>query len=98
MAKSVDLDEDDFEEEVLEKDDHDEEEEFEDEPEEEPSPRGRNTGLTLVLCLLNVGAALGFISLPLFIPDIVLGISLLMLLGAAGLPLSLAACSFFSRP
>jgi spermidine/putrescine transport system permease protein len=36
-------------------------------------------------------AALGFMSLPLFIPDIVLGISLLMLLGAADLPLSLAA-------
>ena len=36
-------------------------------------------------------AVLGFISLPLFIPDIVLGISLLMLLGATGLPLSLAA-------
>jgi spermidine/putrescine transport system permease protein len=35
--------------------------------------------------------ALGFISLPLFIPDIVLGLSLLLLLGAAGLSLSLAA-------
>jgi spermidine/putrescine transport system permease protein len=35
--------------------------------------------------------ALGFISLPLFIPDIVLGLSLLMLTGAAGLPLSLVA-------
>ena len=37
------------------------------------------------------GAALGFISLPLFIPDIVLGLSLMMLLGAMGLSLSLAA-------
>lgn len=36
-------------------------------------------------------ALLGFISLPLFIPDIVLGISLLLLLGAVGFPLSLAA-------
>jgi spermidine/putrescine transport system permease protein len=35
------------------------------------------------------GAALGMISLPLFIPDIVLGISLLLLLGTIGLPLSL---------
>jgi spermidine/putrescine transport system permease protein len=33
---------------------------------------------------------LGFVSLPLFIPDIVLGISLLLLLGAIGFPLSLA--------
>jgi len=41
--------------------------------------------------LRGAGAALGFISLPLFIPDIVLGISLLLLLGASGLPLSLAA-------
>ena len=41
--------------------------------------------------LRGAGAALGFISLPLFIPDIVLGLSLLMLLGAIGLPLSLAA-------
>ena len=41
--------------------------------------------------LRGAGAALGFISLPLFIPDIVLGLSLLMLLGAVGLPLSLAA-------
>ena len=41
--------------------------------------------------LRGAGAALGFISLPLFIPDIVLGLSLLMLLGALGLPLSLAA-------
>ena len=41
--------------------------------------------------LRGAGAALGFISLPLFIPDIVLGLSLLMLLGAMGLPLSLAA-------
>jgi spermidine/putrescine transport system permease protein len=39
----------------------------------------------------GVGPALGFISLPLFIPDIVLGLSLLLLLGAAGLPLSLVA-------
>lgn len=39
----------------------------------------------------GTSAALGFISLPLFIPDIVLGLSLLLLLGAAGLPLSLAA-------
>jgi spermidine/putrescine transport system permease protein len=36
-------------------------------------------------------AALGFISLPLFIPDIVLGLSLLMVLGWVGLSLSLAA-------
>jgi spermidine/putrescine transport system permease protein len=41
--------------------------------------------------LRGAGAALGFISLPLFIPDIVLGLSLLLLLGALGLPLSLAA-------
>ena len=41
--------------------------------------------------LKGSGAALGFISLPLFIPDIVLGISLLLLLGTTGLPLSLAA-------
>ncbi|HEY4079033.1 MAG TPA: ABC transporter permease [Rhizomicrobium sp.] len=41
--------------------------------------------------LRGTHAALGFISLPLFIPDIVLGISLLMLLGACDLPLSLAA-------
>jgi spermidine/putrescine transport system permease protein len=41
--------------------------------------------------LKGVGAALGFISLPLFIPDIVLALSLMLLLGAAGLPLSLAA-------
>jgi spermidine/putrescine transport system permease protein len=41
--------------------------------------------------LKGAGAALGFIALPLFIPDIVLGISLLLLLGAAGLPLSLGA-------
>ena len=41
--------------------------------------------------LRGAGAALGFISLPLFIPDIVLGMSLLLLLGALGLPLSLAA-------
>jgi spermidine/putrescine transport system permease protein len=41
--------------------------------------------------LRGAGAALGFISLPLFIPDIVLGLSLLLLLAAANLPLSLAA-------
>ena len=41
--------------------------------------------------LKAAGAALGFISLPLFIPDIVLGLSLMMLLGAMGLSLSLAA-------
>lgn len=41
--------------------------------------------------LPGTGALLGFISLPLFIPEIVLAISLLLLLGAAGLPLSLAA-------
>jgi len=41
--------------------------------------------------LRGTGAALGFIPLPLFIPDIVLGISLLLLLGVAGLPLSLGA-------
>jgi len=34
-------------------------------------------------------AVLGFISLPLFIPDIVLGISILILLNAVGVPLSL---------
>jgi spermidine/putrescine transport system permease protein len=39
--------------------------------------------------LRGAGAMLGFISLPLFIPDIVLGISLLLLLGAVGFPLSL---------
>ena len=41
--------------------------------------------------LRGAGAMLAFISLPLFIPDIVLGISLLLLLGTVGLPLSLAA-------
>ena len=41
--------------------------------------------------LRGTGPALAFISLPLFIPDIVLGISLLLLLGAVGLSLSLAA-------
>ncbi len=41
--------------------------------------------------LRGAGAMLGFISLPLFIPDIVLGISLLLLLGAVGFPLSLGA-------
>jgi spermidine/putrescine transport system permease protein len=41
--------------------------------------------------LRGTGALLGFISLPLFIPDIVLGISLLLLLGAIGFPLSLGA-------
>lgn len=35
------------------------------------------------------GAVLGFTSLPLFIPDIVLGISLLILLNTIGMPLSL---------
>jgi spermidine/putrescine transport system permease protein len=40
--------------------------------------------------LRGTGAMLGFVSLPLFIPDIVLGISLLLLLGAIGFPLSLA--------
>ena len=45
----------------------------------------------LFLIREGAGAALGFISLPLFIPDIVLGLSLMMLLGAASLPLSLAA-------
>jgi spermidine/putrescine transport system permease protein len=41
--------------------------------------------------LRGAGALLGFISLPLFIPDIVLGISLLLLLGAVDFPLSLGA-------
>jgi spermidine/putrescine transport system permease protein len=36
-------------------------------------------------------AALGVISLPLFIPDIVLGVSLLLMLGTLQLPLSLAS-------
>lgn len=35
------------------------------------------------------GVMLGFVNLPLFIPDIVLGISLLIVLNLAGLPLSL---------
>ncbi len=35
--------------------------------------------------------ALGFVSLPLFIPDIVLGISLLLLINALGIPLSLSS-------
>jgi len=35
------------------------------------------------------GAALGFVSLPLFIPDIVLGISLLILVNLVAIPLSL---------
>ena len=35
--------------------------------------------------------ALGFVSLPLFIPDIVLGLSLLLLMGTAAFPLSLVA-------
>jgi spermidine/putrescine transport system permease protein len=39
--------------------------------------------------LRGTAAALGFISLPLFIPDIVLGISLLLLLGALERPLAL---------
>lgn len=41
--------------------------------------------------LKGTGAALGFMALPLFIPDIVLGLSLMLLLSAGGLPLSLAA-------
>jgi spermidine/putrescine transport system permease protein len=41
--------------------------------------------------LRGANAALGFISLPLFIPDIVLGLSLMLFLGVADLPLSLAA-------
>ncbi len=41
--------------------------------------------------LRGAGAALGLVSLPLFIPDIVLGISLLMLLGALQWPQSLQA-------
>ncbi|HVW72227.1 MAG TPA: ABC transporter permease [Rhizomicrobium sp.] len=41
--------------------------------------------------LRGAKAALGFISLPLFIPDIVLGLSLLLLMGAVALPLSLIA-------
>ncbi|MDB5736126.1 MAG: Spermidine/putrescine transporter [Alphaproteobacteria bacterium] len=41
--------------------------------------------------LRGAAAMLGFISLPLFIPDIVLGISLLLLLGLLNLPLSLAS-------
>jgi spermidine/putrescine transport system permease protein len=40
--------------------------------------------------LKGKAAALGFIGLPLFIPDIVLGIALLLLLAALGFPLSLA--------
>lgn len=40
--------------------------------------------------LKGARVVLGFVSLPLFIPDIVLGISLLLLLGALNLPLSLA--------
>ncbi len=36
------------------------------------------------------GAMLGFIGLPLFIPDIVLGIALLLMIAAIGLPLLLA--------
>jgi spermidine/putrescine transport system permease protein len=40
--------------------------------------------------LKGAGILLGFVSLPLFIPDIVLGISLLLTLGAIGFPLSLA--------
>ena len=35
------------------------------------------------------GAVIGFVSLPLFIPDIVLGISLLILVNALSIPLSL---------
>jgi len=40
--------------------------------------------------LRGKGAMLGFIGLPLFIPDIVLGIALLLLIAAMGVPLSLA--------
>ncbi len=40
--------------------------------------------------LKGTGTALGFIGLPLFIPDVVLGIALLLLLAAIGFPLSLA--------
>lgn len=39
--------------------------------------------------LRGTAAALAFIGLPLFIPDIVLGIALLLLVAAAGLPMSL---------
>ena len=39
----------------------------------------------------GAGLALGFISLPLFIPDIVLGLSLLLLMEATEFPLSLVA-------
>jgi spermidine/putrescine transport system permease protein len=39
--------------------------------------------------LAGGGAILGFVNLPLFIPEIVLGISLLILLNAVGFPLSL---------
>jgi spermidine/putrescine transport system permease protein len=41
--------------------------------------------------LRGAGVLLGFIGLPLFIPDIVLGLSLLLLLSLTGFPLSLAA-------
>ena len=41
--------------------------------------------------LRRTAALLGFVSLPLFIPDIVLGLSLLLLLGVIDFPLSLAA-------
>jgi spermidine/putrescine transport system permease protein len=41
--------------------------------------------------LRGAGAILSFTSLPLFIPDIVLGISLLMMINTIGLPLSLVA-------
>jgi spermidine/putrescine transport system permease protein len=40
--------------------------------------------------LKGAGAALSFIGLPLFIPDVVLGIALLLLLAGIGFPLSLA--------
>jgi spermidine/putrescine transport system permease protein len=40
--------------------------------------------------LKGTGAAVGFIGLPLFVPDIVLGIALLLLIAAIGFPLSLA--------
>jgi spermidine/putrescine transport system permease protein len=40
--------------------------------------------------LKGAGAAVGFIGLPLFVPDIVLAIALLLVLAAMGFPLSLA--------
>lgn len=41
--------------------------------------------------LKGAGGMLGFVSLPLFIPDIVLALSLMLFLGLMSLPLSLAA-------